>query len=76
MIIVINFFLFLYKIINLDNIKMLYYMAVIREYFECDKYKKLYLEEKQKNEQLREFTEDLIYRINPDILKDLNKQLE
>ncbi len=51
-------------------------MAVIREYFECDKYKKLYLEEKQKNEQLREFTEDLIYRINPDILKDLNKQLE
>ena len=37
---------------------MLYYMAVIREYFECGKYKKLYLEEKQKHEELRELVKE------------------
>ena len=58
-----DFLLFLYKIINLNNIIMLYYLAVIREYFECDKYKKLYLEEKQKHEELRELVKDIIYKI-------------
>jgi len=42
---------------------MLYYLAVIREYFECDKYKRLYLEEKKKHEELRELVKDLIYKI-------------
>ena len=42
---------------------MLYYMAVIKEYFECGKYKKLYLEEKQKHEELRELVKELIYKI-------------
>jgi len=55
---------------------MLYYLAVIREYFECDKYKRLYLEEKKKYEQLKEFTEELIYRVNPDILNDLKNKLK
>jgi len=39
---------------------MLYYLAVIREYLECDKYKKLYEEEKQKYEDLKTWTEKLI----------------
>jgi hypothetical protein len=39
---------------------MLYYLAIIREYFECDKYKKLYEEEKQKYEDLKTWTEKLI----------------
>jgi len=42
---------------------MLYYLTIIREYFECDKYKRLYLEEKQKHEELRELVKDLIYKI-------------
>lgn len=45
---------------------MLYYMAVIREYFECGKYKRLYLEEKKKYEQLKKFTEDFIRNIQDD----------
>lgn len=52
---------------------MLYYMAVIREYFECGKYKQLYLEEKKKYEELKEFSEELIYRINPDFIHELKK---
>ena len=39
---------------------MLYYLAIIREYFECDKYKKLYEEEKQKYEDLKTWAERLI----------------
>jgi hypothetical protein len=38
-------------------------MTVIREYFECGKYKRLYLEEKKKYEQLKEFTEYFIRNI-------------
>jgi hypothetical protein len=52
---------------------MLYYMTVIREYFECNKYKKLYLEEKQKYDQLKGFCEELIIRINPDFIDELKK---
>jgi hypothetical protein len=43
---------------------MLYYLAIIREYFECDKYKKLYEEEKQKYEDLKTWTEKLILSNN------------
>ena len=39
---------------------MLYYLAIIREYFECDKYKKLYEEEKQKYQDLKTWAEKLI----------------
>ena len=39
---------------------MLYYLAIIREYFECDKYKKLYEEEKQKYQDLKTWAERLI----------------
>jgi len=45
---------------------MLYYLAVIREYFECNKYKNLYLEEKKKYEQLKNFTESFIRNIQDD----------
>ncbi len=38
---------------------MLYYLAIIRDYLECDKYKKLYQEEKQKYEDLKLWTEKL-----------------
>jgi len=53
---------------------MYYYLTVIKEYLECDKYKKLYEEEKDKYEQLKEFTEELIYRVNPDLIKDIFKK--
>ena len=49
---------------------MLYYLAIIREYFECDKYKKLYEEEKEKYEALKQLTEELVFHVNPDFLKD------
>lgn len=39
---------------------MLYYLAIIREYFECSKYKQLYEEEKQKYEDLKKWAENLI----------------
>jgi len=39
---------------------MLYYMAIIKDYFECNKYKKLYEEEKDKYEDLKNFTERLV----------------
>ncbi len=39
---------------------MLYYLAIIREYLECDKYKKLYEEEKTKYEDLKLWTEKLL----------------
>ncbi len=39
---------------------MLYYLVVIRDYLECDKYKKLYEEEKQKYEDLKKWAENLI----------------
>ena len=45
---------------------MLYYMAVIREYFECGKYKRLYLEEKKKYEQLKKFSEEFIRKVQDD----------
>ncbi len=45
---------------------MLYYLKVIREYFECDKYKKLYLEEKKKYEKLKKFTENFIRTVQDD----------
>ena len=56
---------------------MYYYFTVIKQYFamKCsDKYKKLYEEEKDKYEELKEFTEQLIYRINPDLIKDIFKK--
>ena len=46
---------------------MLYYLAVIREYFKCDKYKKLYEEEKQKYEDLKVWAEKLVSS-NKDLL--------
>ncbi len=39
---------------------MLYYLAINRDYLECDKYKKLYEEEKQKYEDLKSWTEKLL----------------
>ena len=39
---------------------MLYYMAIIKDYFECSKYKKLYEKEKDKYEDLKNFTEQLV----------------
>ncbi len=45
---------------------MLYYLKVIREYFECDKYKKLYLEEKKKYEKLKKFSDDFIRKVQDD----------
>ena len=49
---------------------MYYYLAVIREYFECDKYKKLYFEEKNKNEELIKKIQEIFCRINPDLIKE------
>jgi hypothetical protein len=49
---------------------MLYYLAIIREYFasKCsDKYKKLYEEEKQKYEDLKVWAEKLVSS-NKDLL--------
>ena len=43
---------------------MLYYLAIIREYFECDKYKKLYEEEKEKYADLKLWAEKLILSNN------------
>ena len=39
---------------------MLYYLVILREYFECNKYKKLYEEEKIKYENLKIWAENLI----------------
>ncbi len=50
---------------------MLYYLAVIREYLECNKYKKLYEVEKEKYEELKQLTEELVFHVNPDFLKDV-----
>jgi hypothetical protein len=50
---------------------MLYYLAVIREYLECNKYKKLYEEEKQKYQDLKKWAEGLVIKLNPDFLKDI-----
>ena len=51
---------------------MLYYLAVIREYLECDKYKKLYEEEKQKYEDLKTWTEKLISS-NTELLEEVKE---
>jgi len=52
---------------------MIYYLAIIKDYFECNKYKRLYEEERDKYNQLKHFTEELLYRVNPYILKELKK---
>jgi len=41
------------------------------EYFSCDKYKKLYEEEKQKYEDLKKWSESLVIKLNPDFLKEI-----
>lgn len=54
---------------------MLYYLAIIREYFasKCsDKYKKLYEEEKQKYQDLKTWTEKLISS-NTELLDQVKK---
>ena len=50
---------------------MYYYLAIIKQYFECDKYKKLYLEEKDKNDELIEKIKEILSRINPDIINEI-----
>jgi len=50
---------------------MLYYLAVIREYLECNKYKKLYEEEKEKYQDLKKWAEGLVIKLNPDFLKEI-----
>lgn len=51
---------------------MLYYLAIIKEYFECDKYKKLYEEEKQKYQDLKTWAEKLISS-NAELLDQVKK---
>jgi len=51
---------------------MLYYLAIIREYLECDKYKKLYEEEKEKYEDLKSWAEKLILS-NKELLDQIKK---
>lgn len=51
---------------------MLYYLAIIREYLECDKYKKLYEEEKQKYEDLKIWTEKLLAS-NTELLEEVKE---
>jgi hypothetical protein len=50
---------------------MLYYLA---KCLECGKYKKLYEEEKQKCEDLKNCIEELIYRINPKFIDELKNK--
>ena len=55
---------------------MLYYLAIIREYLAtkcCDKYKKLYEEEKEKYEDLKSWAEKLILS-NKDLLNQIKNK--
>jgi len=50
---------------------MYYYLAIVKEYLNCDKYKKLYHEEKDKNEELIKKLQEIFCRINPDLIKEI-----